>query len=169
MKLNPTTLLLACLAGAGAAWLSSGQSTPSYEDRVIGVAVHQSFGDVASQVAAEPLEIQALLLDYADNEQLVLQARLALLRYPDLARRILSIYGEEPDFQEVLLNYGDAALPPIAYFMGHDLTSLEMRRAFRERVKEFKRRLSKPPTRALQGDAAFFYVSRRIFPLLIDV
>lgn len=139
MKLNPTTVLLTCLATAGAAWLAGGQCTPSYQDQVIGVAVHQSFGDAASQVATEPLEVQALLLDYAGNEPLVLKARLALLRYPDIARRILSIYGEEPDFQEVLLNYGEAALPPIAYFIDHDLTSLEMRRAFHERVDEFKR------------------------------
>jgi hypothetical protein len=139
MKLNPTTLLLACLAAAGAALLAGGQSTPSYEDQVIGVAVHQSFGDAASQVAAEPLEVQALLLDYADNEPLVLKARLALLRYPDLARRILAIYGEEPDFQEVLLAYGEAALLPIAYFMDHDLNSLKIRRNLSEWVEEIER------------------------------
>jgi len=135
MKLNPTGLLLACVAVAGAAWLVGGPSTPPYEDQLIGVAVRQSFGDAASQVAAEPLEVQALLLDYADNEQLVLKARLALLRYPDLARRILPIYGGETEFQVVLLTYGEAALPPIAYFMDHDLTSLEIRRALSDRVE----------------------------------
>jgi len=134
MKLNPAGLLLACLAVAGAAWLVGGPSAPPYEDQLIGVAVRQSFGDAASQVAAEPLEVQALLLDYADNEQLVLKARLALLRYPDLARRILPVYGGEAEFQAVLLTYGEAVLPPIAYFMDHDLTSLEIRRALSERV-----------------------------------
>jgi hypothetical protein len=135
MKLNPASLLLACLAAAAAAWLAGGPSAPPYEDQLIRVAVRQSFGDAASQVAAEPLEIQALLLDYDDNEQLVLKARLALLRYPDLARRILPVYGGEPEFQAVLLTYGEAALPPIAYFMDHDLTSLEVRRALSERVE----------------------------------
>jgi hypothetical protein len=138
MKLNPTGLLLAGLAAAGAALLAGGSSTPGYEDQIIGVALHQSFGDAASQVAAEPLEVQALLLDYADNEPLLLKARSALLRYPDLARRILPVYGAEPEFQEVLLNYGEAALPPIGYFMDHDLASLEMRRALGERVEEVK-------------------------------
>jgi hypothetical protein len=136
MKLNPTSLLLACLAAAGAAWLAAGQSTPSYEDQVIGVAVRQSFGDAASQLAAEPLEIQALLLDYADNEPLLLKARVALMRYPDLARRILPIYGDKPEFQEVLLKYGEAALPPIGYFMDNELISLEMRRALIERIEQ---------------------------------
>jgi hypothetical protein len=138
MKLNTKALLLAGLAATGAAWLASGSSTPSYEDQLLGVAVRQSFGDAASQVTAQPLEVQALLLDYADNEPLLLKARLALLRYPDLTRRILPIYGTEREFQEVLLNYGEAALPPVGYFMDHDLTSLEMRRALGYRVEEIK-------------------------------
>jgi len=136
MKLNTMSLLLACLAAAGAVWLVDGPSTPTYEDQLIEVAVHQSFGDSATQIAAEPLDVQALLIDYADNESLVLKARLALLRYPDLARRILPVYGVEPEFQEVLLTYGEAALPPIAYFMDHDLTSLEMRRVLGNQVDE---------------------------------
>ena len=136
MKLNPASMLLVGLAVAGAAWLVDAPSAPAYEDQLIGVAVRQSFGDSAPQVAAEPLEVQALLLDYADKEPLVLKARLALLRYPELARRILPVYGGEHEFQEILLNYGEAVLPPVAYFMDHDLTSLEMRRALGDRVEE---------------------------------
>lgn len=136
MKLNPAGLLLVCLAGAGAAWLVDGPSAPTYEDQLIDVAVRQSFGDSATQVATEPLEVQALLLDYADNEPLLLKARLALMSYPDLARRILPVYGGEAEFQSVLQRYGEAVLPPIAYFMDHDMTSLEMRRALGDRVEE---------------------------------
>lgn len=138
MKLNPTTLLLACLAAAGAVFMAGGESTPKYEDQLIDVAVHQSFGDAASQIAAERPEIQALLLDYADDEPLVLKARLALLGYPDLARRVLPVYGDEPEFQKVLLNYGEAALAPIAYFMDHKLTSLATRHALRRWVEAIK-------------------------------
>ena len=138
MKLNPMSLLLACFAAAGAAWLVDGTSTPAYEDQLIGVAVHQSFGDSATEVAAEPMEVQALLLDYADNELLIMKARLALLRYPDLARRILPVYGADPDFQKALLIYGEAVLPLIAYFMDHELASLEVRRVLDNRVEEAK-------------------------------
>ncbi len=138
MKLNPTTLLLTCLVAASAAWMTGGSSTRPYEDQLIEVAVRQSFGEEASQIAAEPLEIQALLLDYADNEPLLLKARLALMRYPDLARRILPIYGDEPQFQEVLLKYGEAVLPPIGYFIDHDLTSLNMRHTLSEWIEEVK-------------------------------
>jgi hypothetical protein len=139
MKLKPTTLLVACVAAVAAAWLAEGQSSQSYEYRVNALAVRQYLGDAASQIAAEPLAVQTQLLSYANNEPLLLKARLALLRYPDLARRVLPLYGNEPEFQEVLLKYGETALPPIGYFMDHDLTSLEIRRALGERIEEVKR------------------------------
>ena len=139
MKLNPAPLLLVCLAAGGAAWLAQGKSTPRYEERVIDVAVHHTFGDAASEVRAERLEIQALLLDYSVNKPLLLSAQLTLIRYPELARRILPIYGEEPDFQEVLLTYGDSVLLPIGYFMDNDLTSIKMRRAFEAGLDKSKR------------------------------
>lgn len=138
MKLNPKGLLLAGLAAAGAFLLTTGASTPRYEDQMLRVAVRQTFGDSAPEVADEPLDIQALLLDYADDEPLLLNARLALLVYPNQARRILPIYGDEPEFQEVLLKYGEAALPPISYFMDHDLTSLKLRLTMNEWVEQIR-------------------------------
>ncbi len=132
MNLRPKTLLLALLAILGAAWLTPHAPEPSYEAQLIGVALHQSFGPAAAELAAHPLDVQAQFLDYSDDEALVLQARLALLKYPDLARRLLPRYGSEPEFREVLSTYGPAALPPIAYFMDHALTSLEVRRALGE-------------------------------------
>jgi len=157
MKRSSITLLLVCLAGAGAAWLVGSASALSYQDQLLGVAAHQAFGDAAPQIVAEPPEVQALLLDYADDERLLLKARSALLRYPELARRLLPIYGIEPEFQEILLAYGEAVLPPIAYFMDHDLTSLELRRALGERWRDVQRVLSRlagnrPET--VPGDAA---------------
>jgi hypothetical protein len=139
MKMNPRALLLTGLAAVMAFTLTSGASTPAYEEQMLKVAVHQSFEDMAPQIAKEPAEIQALLLDYADDAPLRLQARLALLTYPDLAHRILPIYGDEPEFQAVLLQYGEAALPPIAYFMDHEITSLEWRRSLREWMARFER------------------------------
>lgn len=139
MKFNPMTWLLISMAVAGAFLLSSGDSTRPYEDRLLEVAVHQSFGELAPQVTEEPREIQALLLDYADDEHLLLQARLALLTYPELAHRILPIYGDKPEFREVLEKYGEAALPPIAYFMDRELTSLELRHTMSEWLDKLKR------------------------------
>ncbi len=147
MKMHPTALLLVSLSVAGAFLLTSGSSTHPYENELLEVAAHQSFGDLAPQVTEEPPEIQALLLDYADDEPLLLQARLALIRYPDLAHRILPIYGNEPLFQEVLLKYGEAVLPPVAYFMDHDLTSLEMRRTLNEWMDQIQLLYGQPGTR----------------------
>ena len=138
MNLRPKTLLLALLAILGAAWLTPHGPEPSYEDQLIGVALRQSFGPAAPELAAQPLEVQALLLDYAGDEALVLQTRLALLKYPDLARRILPRYGSEPEFRHVLSAYGPATLPPIAYFMDHALNSLEVRRALGDGLDQVK-------------------------------
>lgn len=138
MKLNPVGLLLAGLGVVGAFLLTTGTSTPRYEDQMLKVAVRQTFGDSAPEIANESPEIQALLLDYADNEPLLLNARLALLVYPDQAHRILPTYGDEPEFQEVLLKYGEAALPPISYFMDHDLNSLKVRLTVNEWLEKIK-------------------------------
>jgi hypothetical protein len=154
MNMKTKVLLLTLLAATGAAWLAGGQPAPRYEDQLIGVAVRQSFGDAAPQVAAEPLEIQALLLDYADNEPLVIKARSALMTYPDLARRILPVYGAEPEFQEVLLTYGEAALPPIGYFMDHALTSLKVRHTIGNWVEKIKRRYGGPVGTPAEAAAA---------------
>jgi hypothetical protein len=51
----------------------------------------------------------------------------------------LPVYGAEPEFQDVVLTYGEAVLPPLAYFMDHDLTSLELRRVLGERWQDIKR------------------------------
>jgi hypothetical protein len=67
MKMHPTALLLISLSVAGAFLLTGGSSTHPYENELLEVAVHQSFGDLAPQVTEEPPEIQALLLDYADD------------------------------------------------------------------------------------------------------
>ena len=139
MNVNPRVLLLFLLAATGAAFLTGTATPRSYQEQLLAVAVRQSFGEEAPRLAGEPPEIQALLLDYAENEPLLLKARSALLRYPQLARRLLPIYGGEPEFQDLLLTYGEAVLPPVAYFMDHDLTSLEVRRLLGERWQDIKR------------------------------
>ena len=157
MKMNPRTLVLTLVAFCGAVLLVAQQSRASYEDQLIGVAVEQTFRDAAREISSQPLEIQALLLDYADDEALLLKTRAALLRYPELARRILPVYGAEPEFREVLRSYGEAALPPIGYFMDNDLLSLKVRQDLDERwtaAKDWLARLTGRPTAAAAGTPA---------------
>ena len=151
MKMNPRTLVLTLVAFCGAVLLVAQQPGASYEDQLIGIAVEQTFRDAAREISSESLEMQALLLDYADDEALLLKTRAALLRYPELARRILPVYGAEPEFREVLRSYGEAALPPVGYFMDNDLLSLEVRQDLGERwtaAKDWLARLTGRPTEA---------------------
>jgi hypothetical protein len=157
MSVRYKIVLLVVLAIAGAAWLTPSEPEPSYEEQLIGVALRQSFGPAASALETQPSEIQALLVDYADDPALVLQARLALVKYPDLARRLLPLYGGEPEFREVLRDYGPAVLPPIGYFMDHTLASLQVRRALGDQWKQveqiFDRWLGSSGTEPTEGDS----------------
>lgn len=74
----------------------------------------------------EPLEVQAALLDMADDELLLLKARAAFLRYPDITRDIFPVFGPEPEFREILRLYGENILPPIHYFLSNPIGSIEL-------------------------------------------
>jgi hypothetical protein len=155
MKRYVTAALFA-LAAVGAALLTTGDTGVDYEERLVGIAVEQTFGDAAPAIAAQPLAIQALLLDYAaepGGEALVPQTRLALLRYPELAHRVLLTYGGEPEFQRILRNYGPAVLLPIAFFMDHELTSLEWRHRLGDAVDDVTWWLSDVFGAGATGDA----------------
>jgi len=82
----------------------------------------------ANALSGEPLELQALFLDYASDPLLVGKARLALLHYPQMTRSVLELYGAEPLFQQALRDYGDQAIPPIYYYLTHELTSIAVRK-----------------------------------------
>ncbi|MGA7979976.1 MAG: hypothetical protein WCA32_07080, partial [Chromatiaceae bacterium] len=138
MRLNFRNMLVVLLSAAGAVWLSNAQPQGGYGAQLIRVQLHEQFGAAAQEIEREPAAVQALFLDEADNQRLVLQMRLALMRYPELARRILPIYGEDPDFQDVLLRYGEPVLPVIGYFMDHPLSSLEWREKLGRDVHNLK-------------------------------
>lgn len=95
-----------------------------FNEQLLQLSLHQTLGSLAAGFASEPPELQALMLDYAAQPELVLKAKIALLKYPDLARRVFLTYGATPEFQQILLNYGEAVLLPISYFMTHEISSL---------------------------------------------
>ena len=82
---------------------------------------------LAPELSRTPLELQALFIDYADDPMLVGKARLALLRYPQMTMPILALFGSEPLFREVLKDYGEPIIPPIHYFLRHDVATLAAR------------------------------------------
>jgi hypothetical protein len=116
-------LVLAGLIG----WLWKPQGV---EQRLLAVQVEALMPSYSGDLLGEALEVQASFVDFAafGEPELAAKAWLALRRHPDMARVILPMYGDDPRFREVLLQHGEAVLPPIRYFLDHDIASLSLRK-----------------------------------------
>lgn len=108
------------------ALLSTVTSRPMLiEERLIQIQAENTLREFP-RIEKEPLEVQAALLDMADDELLLLKARAAYLRYPAMTREVFPLYGPEPEFREVLRLYGENILPPIHYFLSKPVGSIEL-------------------------------------------
>ena len=95
------------------------------EERLIRIQAEDTLREFP-RIESEPLEVQAALLDMADEELLLLKARAAYLRYPTMTREIFPVYGPEPEFRDILRLYGENILPPIHYFLSNPIGSIEL-------------------------------------------
>lgn len=127
MNIRKLLLLLALAAIASIAISHYWKPLP-YSEKLIRIQAEQELGVIDERITKEPLEIQALLLDYSANKELTLKAWIALNKYPAKAREIFLLYGSEPEFQEILLAYGDAVIPVIQYFRDNEVNSLIVRK-----------------------------------------
>jgi len=93
----------------------------TYVEQLIRVQAEQELGHIDAAILNEPLQVQATLLDYSGDKELVLKAWIALFKYQGTAREILLLYGSEPEFKEILRTYGDAVIPVIQYFRDNDV------------------------------------------------
>lgn len=107
-----------------AAILSFSLKSHPLDEQLINLAVAENLGYVSKLVANEPIETKAILLDYAGNQELVLKAWLALKKYPHIAPPVFVLYGQDPTFQKVLLQFGENIIPVIDYFIQHEVSSL---------------------------------------------
>lgn len=123
MKLRTPVLLL---AAALAAALTAFHGDMPLDERLIRGETQKALPEIADEIAGQPAQVRLTFLDYADDEELVLNARLALKRYPQQAPRILALYGPSEDFRAILRAYGPAVIPPIDYFLDHEPTSLRL-------------------------------------------
>jgi hypothetical protein len=96
----------------------------SYSEQLIRVQAEQELAHIDKAIMNEPLEVQAVLLDYAADKELVLKAWIALSKYPEKAREILSQYGSEPEFKEILKKYDESVIPVIQYFREKNVLSV---------------------------------------------
>jgi hypothetical protein len=95
-----------------------------YYEKLIRIQAEQELGQIDERIVDEPLEVQALLLDYSNDKDLTLKAWIALSKYPEKTRGIFQLYGAEQEFKDILRIYGDPVIPVISYFLDHDVTSL---------------------------------------------
>lgn len=122
-----TPLMLLATAVLGAAALTALHGNEPLAERVVRLETERVFPEAADELARYSPEVRLVLLDYADDEELVLNARLALLRHPQTAPRVLTLYGAAEPFREILRRHGPAVVPPIHYFLEHDLLGVRLR------------------------------------------
>lgn len=131
-----TLFVAGLLALLGAFLISSATQPRPLDAQLLHLQIEQSLPEMSKTLAAEPAQIQALFLAYADNPVLLAKAKVALLRYPDIARPLFLTYGERPDFQFVLSRYGEDALLPVQYFYTHEVFTLELMRSASEATRK---------------------------------
>ncbi|MBC7183002.1 MAG: hypothetical protein H5U30_05455 [Marinobacter sp.] len=95
------------------------------EERLIRIQAEDTLQEFP-RIQTQPIEVQAALLDMANDELLLLKARAAYLRYPAMTREIFPVFGPEPEFREILRLYGENILPPIHYFLSNPIGSIEL-------------------------------------------
>lgn len=130
-------LLLLCVAillavGASTSW----QAVP-LDEKLMQLYL-DALPELAPALKEEPAAVQAVLLEYADDDVLLLKAQAALLKQPDFARKILPLYGYEPEFREILVEFGDSILLPIDYFLKNRIRTLELRHYANKRFEAAK-------------------------------
>ena len=62
------------------------------EERLVRIQAEGTLSEFPD-IEKEPLDVQAALLDMADDELLFLKARAAYLRYPGMTRALFPLYG----------------------------------------------------------------------------
>lgn len=117
------------------------------EQKLIQIQASNVLGGLPG-IEDEPIEIKAILLDFSDDPVLLLKAQAALINYPIMTRRVLKLYAAEPEFREILRRFGDNVVPPIHYFMVHQVSSIEMMNRGAKRYEALKRFFSDTPDNA---------------------
>jgi hypothetical protein len=130
-----TLFVAGLLALLGALLITSLYRPKPLEAQLLHLQVQQAVPEMAAELSNEAAELQALFLIYAEDPVLLAKARLALLRYPDKARPIFSMFGDSKEFLDVLRRYGEDVVLPIHYFLTHEVFTLEVMRGLSETTK----------------------------------
>ncbi len=104
--------------------LSFSLTSKSLDEQLINVAVEQNLSFVAELIAQDSVETKAILLDYADKPELVIKSWLALRKYPNTAQQLFLLYGNDENFQTVILRFDADVIPVVDYFFQHEISTL---------------------------------------------
>lgn len=128
-------LVLTAVLVAGA--LSAAATATPFESRFLRASASDALPEsVARTLDHESEALNTLFLAWADDQALVFNGALALARYGDTARRVLTEYGFDPGFQDVLSRYGPDAVLPVAWFHDNEVQSLAARHWATQRYRE---------------------------------
>lgn len=120
-----SALLLVALVGATVA--SIRWDAVPLDDRLVRIKADSAYPALAAALADEPTDVLTTLLAYRGDEVLRLKAQAAVLEHPRLARKILPLYGLEPEFRTILRSYGSGVLLPIDHFLDNEIGLLAAR------------------------------------------
>ncbi len=98
--------------------------TVSLEKQLLDLSVEKNIGYFSKTLRDEPAETKVILISYADNQELVLKSWIALKKYPQTAQAVFFLYGQQTEFKQALLQFGDGIIPVIDYFLQHEVSSL---------------------------------------------
>ncbi|MEE4639996.1 MAG: hypothetical protein V2J42_14775 [Wenzhouxiangella sp.] len=93
---------------------------------MVDLQLDQVLPNESQALAAQPVELRALLVEYAADPLLLIQAQAALTRHPAMAPAVMLAFGDEPDFRAVLGEYGAAMIPPVHFFMHNEVRTIEV-------------------------------------------
>ncbi|GGC56101.1 hypothetical protein [Marinobacter halophilus] len=120
-----SALWLAVIALVVAVLVAARSQPQPVEERLVRLHAQAAFG-ARSELLAEPLPVQALLLDYREDVLLLLKAQAALQVFPEHSRLLMELFGEEPEFQDALRTHGEYLIPPVIHFYQNPVGSIEM-------------------------------------------
>ena len=104
------------------ATLASGNAT--YEERLLDFSAGKSVSREVLNITRGAPELRALFVDLSADRELHLKMLLAIEKYGDAAKEVLTRFGHLPEFQAQLRDYGERVVPVVAYFVQHDIASL---------------------------------------------
>ncbi|WP_148663934.1 hypothetical protein [Kushneria konosiri] len=130
-------LVLVLTAALAAGALSAAATATPFESRFLRASAFDALPEtVVRTLDHESEALNTLFLAWSDDQALVFNGTLALIRHSDTARRVLTEYGFDPGFQQVLSRFGPDAVLPVGWFHDNDMPSLAARHWATQRYRE---------------------------------